>query len=104
MASGTETIEREPKGVFAFFERRVDPFPGAEPGRPPARLLPFLLHYTRPVLPWLIVMSLLTAAISVVEIALIGMMGQLVDWLATADREGFLDENLWRLVGSARSS
>jgi ATP-binding cassette, subfamily B, multidrug efflux pump len=99
MASGTETIERERQGVFAFFERRVDPFPGAEPGRPPAQLLPFLLHYTRPVLPWLVVMSLLTAAISVVEIALIGMMGQLVDWLASAEREGFLDENLWRLVG-----
>ena len=89
------------KGVFAFFERRVDPFPEAEPQRPPGQLMPFLLHYSRPMLPWLVLMSLLTAAISIIEIALIGMMGQLVDWLAGAEREGFLDANLWRLVGIA---
>jgi ATP-binding cassette, subfamily B, multidrug efflux pump len=89
------------KGVFAFFERRVDPFPEAEPQRPPGELMPFLLHYSRPMLPWLVLMSLLTAAISIIEIALIGMMGQLVDWLAGTEREGFLDANLWRLAGIA---
>ena len=67
------------KGVFAFFESRVDPFPQEEPRQPPARLLPFVLHYSRPMLPWLALMSLFTAVLSVIEIALIGSMGQLVD-------------------------
>jgi hypothetical protein len=49
------------------------------------------------------------AAISVAEIALIGMMGQLVDWLASADREGDVEaagrsigESLDRLESAAR--
>ena len=87
------------KGVFAFFESRVDPFPQEEPRQPPARLLPFVLHYSRPMLPWLALMSLFTAVLSVIEIALIGSMGQLVDWLAGAERAGFLEANLWRLIG-----
>lgn len=87
------------KGLLAFFERRVDPFPKNAALRPPARLLPFLLHYSRPMLPWLVLMSVLTAAISVVEIAIISMMGQLVDWLAGAERAGFLHDNLWYLIG-----
>ncbi|MCC5969204.1 MAG: ABC transporter ATP-binding protein [Pararhodobacter sp.] len=91
--------EDRKKGLFAYFERRIDPFPKEEPQRPPARLLPFLLHYSRPMLPWLALMSVLTAAISVVEIAIIAMMGQLVDWLSGAERAGFLDDNLWQLVG-----
>jgi ATP-binding cassette subfamily B multidrug efflux pump len=84
--------------VFAYFERLVDPFPLAEPERPPEKLASFLLHYSRPIAPWLLLMSLLTAAIAMVEIALVGFMGQLVDWLAAADRERFMGEHGVRLA------
>ncbi len=87
------------RGVFDFFESRIDPFPQEDPRQPPSRLLPFVLHYSRPMLPWLGLMSLFTAVLSIIEIALIGTMGQLVDWLAGAERAGFLEENLWRLIG-----
>jgi hypothetical protein len=53
------------RDLFGYFERLVDPFPPDEPGRPPAGLTAFLLHYSRPLAPWLIVMSLITGAISV---------------------------------------
>ncbi len=97
MTIGADTGRRG-RGLFAFFERRVDPFPEAPPARPPAGLMPFLLHYSRPVAPWLLLMSLLTAAISVVEIGIVAFMGQLVDWLAEADRATFLDEHGLRLA------
>jgi hypothetical protein len=88
MASGTETNRTEPEGRLRLLRAEGGTrFRG--PSRPAAaRLLPFLLHYTRPVLPWLVVMSLLTAPSRSWKIALIGMMGQLVDWLASADRDG----------------
>src|SRR5690606_20313810 len=79
--------------MFRFFETLVDPFPPGEPREPPRKLLPFLLHISRPVLPWLALMSVLTALVSVAEVALFGYIGSLVDWLADADRGSFLAEH-----------
>jgi len=79
--------------MFRFFETLVDPFPPGEPPEPPRKLLPFLLHISRPVLPWLALMSILTALVSVAEVALFGYIGSLVDWLADADRGSFLAEH-----------
>ncbi|WP_411833948.1 ABC transporter ATP-binding protein [Pseudoxanthomonas mexicana] len=76
--------------MFSFFERRIDPYPQGEPDTPPRRLLPFLLHYSRPLLPWLLLMSLLTGAISVLEITFFDYMGKLVDWMGQSDRAGFM--------------
>ncbi|PKP80296.1 MAG: multidrug ABC transporter ATP-binding protein [Alphaproteobacteria bacterium HGW-Alphaproteobacteria-18] len=76
--------------MFRFFERRIDPFPETLQGAPPKGLWPFLWHYIRPAAPWLILMSLFTALIAVGEVALFGFLGGIVDWLASADREGFL--------------
>jgi ATP-binding cassette subfamily B multidrug efflux pump len=84
--------------MFRFFENRVPPFPDGEPDQPPRGLLAFLRHYSRPVLPWLLAMSLLTAILSVSEVAFFGFMGSLVDWLGTASRETFWDEHGSRLV------
>jgi len=84
--------------MFRFFENRVPPFPDGEPGQPPAGLLAFLRHYSRPVMPWLIAMSVLTAILSASEVAFFGFMGSLVDWLGTADRATFWAENGGRLM------
>jgi len=87
--------------LFRYFEQLVDPYPSGEPGTPPRGLFPFILHFSRPVLPLLIVMSLLTALVSAAEVVFFGYMGDLVDWLADAEREGFFAEYGWRLVGMA---
>ena len=34
--------------MFRFFETRINPYPKGEPTTPPRKLLPFLLHYSRP--------------------------------------------------------
>ncbi|MFA7541640.1 MAG: ABC transporter ATP-binding protein, partial [Lysobacterales bacterium] len=78
--------------MFGFFEKRVDPFPAGEPEMPPARLWPFVLHFSRPVLPWLALMSALTIAVSVLEVVFLGYMGALVDWLGTTEPSQLLAE------------
>ena len=50
--------------MFRFFERLLDPYPAAPPVTPPRGLPAFILHFSRPALPLLLVMSLLTAALS----------------------------------------
>lgn len=87
--------------MFRFFERLVDPFPKAQPQTPPQGLLAFLYHYSRPVLPLLILMSLLTAAVSSVEVVFFAYMGNLVDWLNNTPRDSFFAEYGWELVGMA---
>ncbi|MEL1265783.1 ABC transporter ATP-binding protein [Pseudoxanthomonas putridarboris] len=84
--------------MFRFFEKRIDPYPKDEPATPPRKLLPFLLHFSRPLLPWLILMSVLTGAISALEITFFDYMGQLVDWMGAADRGTFMQTHGRRLL------
>ncbi|MCC5981133.1 MAG: ABC transporter ATP-binding protein [Oceanicaulis sp.] len=87
--------------MFRFFESRVDPFPATEPSAPPKSLYGFILHYTRPVLPWLLTLSALTALISIFEVIFLGFLGALVDWLAAADRETLFAEHGMGLLAMA---
>jgi ATP-binding cassette subfamily B multidrug efflux pump len=79
--------------MFRFFEKLVDPFPNAEPTEPPRTLLGFVHHYTRPLWPWILLMSALTAVTSGIELMLFSYMGSLVDWLGDTDRAQFLAEH-----------
>lgn len=80
------------------FETLIDPFPPGEAKAPPNRLLPFLIHYSRPALGPLAVMGVLTAILSVIEILFVAWTGSLVDWLSNADRASFFDEYGWKLL------
>ena len=89
---------RSPRALFRFFETLISPYPPDDGSRPPSRLLPFLYYYSRPALPYLALMALLTAVLSVVEIAFIQFSGDLVDWMGKTDRAVFLAEyggELW---------
>ncbi|MBE0488880.1 MAG: ABC transporter ATP-binding protein [Halomonas sp.] len=87
--------------VCRYFENLVNPYPAESLGTPPRGLFAFILHFSRPVLPLLVVMSLLTALVSAAEVLFFSYMGELVDWLASAEREGFFAEYGWRLAGMA---
>ena len=78
--------------MFIFFENQIKPFPPEMPTRPPATLWAFCWHYTRGVWPWIIVMSALVAAAAVVEVMLFAFLGNIVDWLAEADKSTFLED------------
>ncbi|EED34556.1 ABC transporter, permease/ATP-binding protein [Luminiphilus syltensis NOR5-1B] len=84
--------------MFSFFEKRLKPFPDELPGRPPATLWAFCWYYTRGVWQWLLLMSLFVAIIALIEVSLFGFLGNIVDWLATADRETFLEQEGSTLV------
>ena len=84
--------------LFRWFETRIDPFPAEEPTKPPTGLIAFCLHYARPVWKPLALMSLLTTTIAIMEMVLYAFMGQLVDWLAEADRTTFLADEGWTLI------
>ncbi|MBK8197457.1 MAG: ABC transporter ATP-binding protein [Acidobacteria bacterium] len=84
--------------MFRFFERHIEPFPETRAGVPPRGFRAFVWHYIRDAAPWLVAMSLLTAIIAVGEVALYGFLGGIVDWLSSADREGFLDREGGRLA------
>jgi len=68
--------------LFARFEALVDPFPAAEPERPPAGFWPFLWAATEGTRPYIAGMTLFTALIGVFEAWLFAMLGRLVDWLS----------------------
>lgn len=84
--------------MFRYFETRIDPFPPEAPTAPPRGLLPFILHYSKPVQPWLVLMAALAASVAIIEITFLSFLGTLVDWLAVADRETFFADHGGRLL------
>lgn len=72
--------------MFGLFEKRINPFPDIENDIPPTRLFGFLLHYCRPAVPWLLAMSFLSMMIAIGQVALFAFVGEIVDWLASADK------------------
>jgi ATP-binding cassette subfamily B multidrug efflux pump len=68
--------------LFNFFEKVVDPFPDAAPVRSPQSIFQFCRHYARGLEPWLLLMAGLSTCIAIVEVALFGLMGRVVDWLS----------------------
>ena len=81
--------------MFSWFERRIDPYPSNAPGMPPRTLVGFLLYYSRGALPWLILLGLGSGLIALIEVALFGWLGELVDQLADTPRESF-----WQVHGA----
>ncbi len=74
---------------FRWLEARRTPFPETAPEMPPAQFWPFIVHYTRPFWPLLGASALLAATVALIEVSLFTFLGNLVDWLAVADRETF---------------
>ncbi len=68
--------------MFRLFERLVHPYPDADPAPPPRGFLAFVWHATGGVRPWILAMTLATAAIGAFEAILFAMLGTVVDWLA----------------------
>ena len=71
--------------MFRFFENRVDPYPEAPPRPAPKGFFAFLWAGTQGMRPFVLGLTLLTAAIGAFEAVLFAMLGRVVDWLATVD-------------------
>ena len=83
---------------FRWLEQLVNPFPPAQPEKPPAGLLAFAWHYTKPFWPLLVISMLFSAVIALLEVYLFAFLGDLVDVLTGADRATFWAENGTKLM------
>lgn len=78
--------------MFAWFERRLDPFPAATPSRPPTKLFAFCRHYMQGSWVAILSASFLAFVIGLGEVYVYSFLGTVVDWLVSSDRETFLAE------------
>ena len=85
--------------MFSFFERLTQPFPNALPNQPPKGIVAFCRHYSQGMWKLIATVSVLSAIVAILEVTLFGFLGQMVDWFSEQDRETFLDEQKWTLVG-----
>ena len=84
--------------MLKWFERRLNPYPLDPPAEPPRGLLAFCLHYSHGAKKWLLLMAVAAAAIAAGEILLFGFIGDVVNWLAEADRATFIQTDGWKLA------
>lgn len=84
--------------MFEWFERRLNAFPDDLVTMPPRGLIAFCYHYTKGVWKWLIIMAIFTALIAVMEVALFGFLGNIVDWLTSENPQTFLTNQSGKLV------
>lgn len=84
--------------MFAWFESLIKPFPDTTLTQPPRGVFAFCLHYSKGIWPVLACVSVLAAAIAILEVSLFGYMGQLVDWFSTRDPATFIAEEQTSLL------
>ncbi|GIU31201.1 ABC transporter ATP-binding protein/permease [Shewanella schlegeliana] len=85
--------------MFKRFESWVNPLPDEEPQQPPKGLYVFCRHYTRGFEVPLIIMSILTALLAILEVSLFGFMGDLVDLLVNHEPKTLFEQEGMRLLG-----
>ncbi|MDV3251524.1 ABC transporter ATP-binding protein/permease [Devosia sp. BK] len=84
--------------MLKWFETRLDAYPAGEPTEPPKGLLAFCLHYSLGAKKWLALMAFAAAAVAIGEILVFGFIGDVVNWLADADPNTFLETDGWKLA------
>jgi len=84
--------------VLAFFERLVDPYPGATPEPLPRGFFAFLWACSKGLRGYLLATTFLTALIGAFEALLFAMMGGIVDWLSKVEPARLWAEEGTRLM------
>jgi len=88
--------------VIRLFERFTQPYPDQGDLQPPSTLFAFMRFYTKGFEIPLIILSLSTASIAILEALLFSFMGDLVDWISTMTPAELLSEKrseLWLMAG-----
>ncbi|WP_334049860.1 ABC transporter ATP-binding protein [Alteromonas gracilis] len=85
--------------MFSFFEKLTQPFPDTPPTQPPQGIIAFCKYYTKGMWGVILTVSVLSAIVAMLEVALFGFLGQLVDWFSEQNRETFLADQKFTLIG-----
>ncbi|MCB5162742.1 ABC transporter ATP-binding protein [Marinomonas algarum] len=78
--------------MLRFFEKWISAYPETETAQAPKTLYAFCRYFSKGVEVPLVLMSILTASIAILEVVLFSFMGKLVDWLINKDPETFFAE------------
>jgi len=84
--------------ILDFFESRIPPFPEEDPVRPPSSLWPFLWYFVKDSWVWLLLMALMSAVVSLLEVSLFSFLGNLVDWLGNREAGSLFEQETNTLV------
>lgn len=84
--------------MFKKFESFTQAFPEIDPIQPPKTLFAFCKHYTKGFYGPLLLIALLSTLIAIIEVALFGFMGKLVDWLSQYSPSTFFAQNQTTLI------
>ncbi len=84
--------------ILTWFEKRIEPFPAEEPTQPPGTLWAFCWHYSKGIWPALALLAAFSVVIALLEILVFGFLGNVVEWLSTANRETFLADEGEKLI------
>ncbi|WP_440201944.1 ABC transporter ATP-binding protein [Actinobacillus pleuropneumoniae] len=68
--------------IFSWFEARVETYPEAPPKTPKSGIIPFIFEVTKGMRGYLVMLTVLVAAVGIIEAVLFQFMGELVDWVA----------------------
>ncbi|MEM7776982.1 MAG: ABC transporter ATP-binding protein, partial [Pseudomonadota bacterium] len=83
---------------FGWFERQTEPFPNELPEKPPTTFWGFIFYYAEPFRGLIIASALVATLVAVLEVILFAAVGNVVDWLTTANRETFFTDYGWSLI------
>ncbi|RNF51059.1 ABC transporter ATP-binding protein [Marinomonas hwangdonensis] len=84
--------------MLRFFEKWVSAYPEIEAAQAPNTLVAFCRYFSRGLEIPLILMSVLTATLAILEVVLFSFMGQLVDWLVNREPKAFFAEESTHLI------
>jgi ATP-binding cassette subfamily B multidrug efflux pump len=78
--------------LFRIFEKLIHPYPEGEPPLPPKGFVRFVWACTRGLRGYIVMLSLLSAAISAYEAWLFALLGHIVDWLGQIEPSRLWDQ------------
>jgi ATP-binding cassette subfamily B multidrug efflux pump len=85
--------------MFRWFESLIPVFPPIDARMPPRRVVPFYIHYLRPVWPVLLATLIAGLLLALVEVAMFDFLGRIVDMVAEQPDPSFFarhaDTLLW---------
>ncbi|EEF15887.1 hypothetical ABC transporter ATP-binding protein [Actinobacillus minor 202] len=82
--------------IFTWFENRVETYPEEAPQTPKSGIIPFIFEATKGMRGYLTILTILVAAVGIIEAILFQFMGELVDWINKLSPAA-----LWQEKGSA---
>ncbi len=87
------------QSLFQWVEKLCAAFPPQPPTLPPRSLTGFVWHYAKPFRLLLLISTLLSTLIALIEVSLFAFVGNLVDWLSASEQTAFWQTHRLPLIG-----